>query len=138
VTAVNVADETGRAVEHLSDYFRHLSTISAGAIALLATFGSKATFSTAAAWIGVVALGALGLCIVASTFMMWSYGVARRQAARVSVADRVVGAWAYDVSSPSAWLAPHVVGIGSLLAPASFVLGFALLGISAAAVLLKV
>jgi hypothetical protein len=138
VTAQGVADETGRAVEHLSDYFRHLSTISAGAIALLATFGSKTTFSASAAWIGVASIAALGLCIVASTFMMWSYGVARRQAARVGVADGVVGAWAYDVSGLSAWLAPRVVGLGSLLAPASFVLGFALLGISAAGVLLKV
>lgn len=66
------AVDTGQAVEHLSDYYRHLTTVGAGAIVVIATFAKGITSSTASGWVVIVALFALAICILASTLMMWA------------------------------------------------------------------
>lgn len=124
--AQRTIQEVGEAVDHLSDYFKHLTTISAGAIAFLATFAGDLLKAKAAAGFAVGALVALGLCILASTGMMWAYGVARRQAASDALSSSVA-AWAFEAPGRSESLAKAIVQIGPLLAPLSFVAGFTLL-----------
>jgi hypothetical protein len=115
--------EVGEAVGHLSDYFKHLTTVSAGASAFLAAFaGDLLSVGDAAPWaIGAVIF--LGLCILASTAMMWAYGVARRQTTSSSLAG-TASAWAFEAGSRQVGFAKRAVKVASWAAPLLFVLGF--------------
>jgi hypothetical protein len=120
--------DTGLAVDHLSEYYRHLTTVSAGAIVVVGAFaGDFKGENGKGGDIGIAALVSLGICVLTSTLMMWAYGVARREVANAVWGETGQGRWAYRVSSRSSSLAQAVVVIGSLIAPWSFIVGFVLL-----------
>jgi hypothetical protein len=123
----------GHAVEHLSNYYRHLATLSAGAIVVIGTFASEFGRRGPDSALPAVAIGSLGACILVSTYMMWAYGVARRQVAQVSATSD--GAWAYQVRKRVVSVARIVVIVGSFFGPLSFVVGFLALALYAAQVL---
>ncbi|MBA2719528.1 MAG: hypothetical protein H0U52_09855 [Chloroflexi bacterium] len=151
--AVLASIDTGNAVEHLSDYYKHLATLSAGAIVVVGALAEdlrsaealpatpaaltvdQRTAAQAAEWAGIGALMALGVCILTSTLMMWAYGVARREAANLAAGAPGAGWWAYAASPGSIRLAKRVVGIGSRVAPWTFIAAFVLLAISGASVI---
>jgi len=128
--------DTGEAVDHLSDYYQHLATLSAGAIVVVGALAgnfkpdsgtSSATTLSAATVCAVIALICLGACILLSTGMMWSYGVARRETAKALAAVEGRDAWAFDVSSTSLARARTFVKVGSTWTPLAFVGGFVFL-----------
>jgi hypothetical protein len=134
--------DTGQAVEHLSDYYKHLASLSAGAIVVIGAFaerfqpaGGATSAPPNAIGFAIFALSSLAFCILLSTGMMWSYGVARRQAAGSASAPEV-DAWAYDVDSRALTTAKLFVRYGSLVTPAVFVAGFLFLAAYAAVLLL--
>lgn len=113
------------AVGHLSEYYRHLTTVSAGAIVVVGTFAKELGQPAARDGRVFVAILSLGVCVVVSTFMMWVYGVARRETdSGVTDAD---AKWAYNVATPSMWLSRFLIRFGSLVGPAAFAFGFGLL-----------
>jgi hypothetical protein len=118
------ATDTAHAVEHLSEYYRHMTTVSAGAIVVVSAFAGLTT-APAFPVLAALAVGSLALCVLASTFMMWAYGAARREAAK-ALGERP-GSWAYEVSPGSLDLARDWVNLGSRVAPTSFIAGFLLL-----------
>ncbi len=132
--------DTGEAVDHLSDYYQHLATLSAGAIVVVGALAGNfkpdpaagSTTPSAATVCAVVALICLGASILLSTGMMWSYGVARRETAKESSAAAGRDAWAFDVSVKSLTRARRFVKVGSTGTPLAFVGGFVLLAVYAA------
>jgi hypothetical protein len=123
----------GHAVEHLSGYYRHLATVSAGAIVVIGTFASDLAPPGANSVAPAIAFVSLGVCILVSTYMMWVYGVARRQVARLDAGSDA--AWAYNVEDWVLTLAKRFVLIGSVAGPLSFVVGFIALALYAAQLL---
>ena len=131
--------DTGEAVEHLNDYYQHLATLSAGAIVVVGALagdfmsgaGAASSTSTLGSTLAVLAMASLGLCVLLSTGMMWSYGAARRQAAH-ELAGPAADRWAYEVSATSLSRAKRFVRFGSTGAPLSFITGFVLLAAYAA------
>lgn len=117
----------GEAVGPLSDYFKHITTISAGAITILAAFAGDLNNAGDEGWWAVGALACLAVCVLASTAMMWAYGVARREVAMKALASSSA-TWAFEASRRPR-LGSFVVTWGSFVAPVTFVLGFVLLGI---------
>ena len=113
------------AVGHLSEYYRHLTTISAGAIVVVGTFAKELGDPGTRDLRVNVAIGSLGVCVVVSTFMMWVYGVARRETDFGAMDGQAT--WAYSVGKLTKRLSRVLIRIGSLVGPVSFALGFALL-----------
>jgi hypothetical protein len=107
-------------VQHLWDYYRHLTTLSAGAIAVVATFSKDFERPGLPVNIAVVGLASLAISTMTSTAMMWTYGVASRQLAAV---NDVTG-WAHAVPSRSLTIAQLFARFLPIAAPLSFVIGF--------------
>lgn len=126
----SIVELVGDAVNHLSDYYKHLATIAGGAIAFLAAFSDDIRAAGSDGLIAVAAVAALGACVVMSTTMMWAYGVARRQTA----SEHLLGTnaeWAYRADPTSISFAKAIVPPLSLLTPFAYGLGFALLALYA-------